>query len=118
MSLQCIFSLFSNCVLSIHRTILQLKYSIYKSYLKTHCVYVLCCFSCIQLFATLCAVAHQTPLSMGFSRQEYWSALPCPSPGDLPDPGIKLMFLISPALTGGFFRTSTTWESLKIHKSK
>ena len=43
----------------------------------------------VQLFATLWTVASQAPLSMGFSRQEYWSALPFPSPGDLPDPGIK-----------------------------
>ena len=49
----------------------------------------------VQLFATLWIVAYQTPLSMGFSRQEYWSGLPFPSPGDLPDPGIKLG---SPAL--------------------
>ena len=45
--------------------------------------------SCIWLLATLWTVAHQAPLSMGFSRQEYWSGLPFPSPGDLPDPGIK-----------------------------
>ena len=43
----------------------------------------------IRLFATLWTVAHQAPPSMGFSRQEYWSGLPFPSPGDLPDPGIK-----------------------------
>ena len=43
----------------------------------------------VQLFATPWTVAHQAPLSMGFSRQEYWSGLPFPSPGDLPDPGIK-----------------------------
>ena len=47
-------------------------------------------------------VAHQALLSMGFSRQEFWSQLPSPSPGDLPDPGIKLT---SPALAGGFFTT-------------
>ena len=45
---------------------------------------------CIQLFVTLWTVAHQALLSMGFSRQEYWSRWPCPSPGDLPDPEIKL----------------------------
>ena len=43
--------------------------------------------SCVQPFATLWTVAHQVPPSMGFSRQEYWSGLPFPSPGDLPDPG-------------------------------
>ena len=45
--------------------------------------------SCVQLFATLWTVAYQAPPSMGFSRQEYWSGLPFPSPGDLPNPGIK-----------------------------
>ena len=57
-------------------------------------------------------VAHQAPLSMGLSRQEYWSGLPCPPPGDLPDPGIEPASLMSPALGGGFFTTSTTWETL------
>ena len=46
-------------------------------------------FSCVQLFVTPWTVAHQAPLSMGFSRQEYWNGLPFPSPGNLPDPGIK-----------------------------
>ncbi|ELR53965.1 hypothetical protein M91_16140, partial [Bos mutus] len=50
----------------------------------------------------------QALLSMGFSRQEYWSGLPFPPPGDLPDLGIEPMSLISPALAGGFFTTSTT----------
>ena len=45
----------------------------------------------LQLFVTLCITAHQAPLSMGFPRQEYWSELPFPSPGDVPNPGIKLM---------------------------
>ena len=53
-------------------------------------------------FATLWTVACQSPLSLEFSRQEYWSGLPFPIPGDLPDPGIKSM---SPALAGGFFTT-------------
>ena len=52
-------------------------------------------FSHVQLFVTLWTVAHQAPLSMGFSRQESWSGLLCPPPGDLPDPGIEHM---SPAL--------------------
>ena len=47
----------------------------------------------VQFFATPWIVAHQAPPSMGFSRQEYWSGLPCPSPGDLPNPGIKLRSL-------------------------
>ena len=52
----------------------------------------------VQLFATPWTVARQAPLSMGSSRQEYWSGLPCPPPGGLPDPGIKLASLMSPAL--------------------
>ena len=75
------------------------------------CVCVLSCFSRVQLCATLWTVAQQAPLSMGFSRQEYWSGLPCPSPGNLPHPGIKLGSLRSPALTGGFFTTNATWEA-------
>ena len=55
--------------------------------------------------------AHQPPLSMGFSEQEYWSGLPCPPLGDLLDPGIEPTFLISPVLVGGFFTTSATWEA-------
>ena len=53
-------------------------------------------FSPVQLFVTLWMVALQASLSMGFSRQEYWSGLPCPPPGDLPAPKIKLTFLKSP----------------------
>ena len=61
-------------------------------------------------------VAHQAPLSMGFSRQEYWSELPFPILGDLPDPGIEPMSLVSPALAGGFFTTRAAWEVLaQIH---
>ena len=55
----------------------------------------------------------QAPLSMRFSRQEYWSGFPCPPPGDLPDPGIELESFMSPALVGVFFTTSATWEVLK-----
>ena len=67
--------------------------------------------SCLTL-TTLWNAAHQAPLSMGFSRQKNWSGLPCPPPGDLPNQGIKPMSLTSPALAGGFFTTSTTWEAL------
>ena len=59
----------------------------------------------VQLFATLWTLACQSPLSMEFSRQEYWSGLPFPPPGDLPDPGTEPMSLASPALAGGFFTT-------------
>ena len=68
-------------------------------------------FSHIQLCAILRTVAHQAPLSKEFSRQEYWSGLPCPPPGDLPDPGIKPVSLTPLALAGRFFTTSTTWEA-------
>ena len=54
---------------------------------------------------------HQAPLSMEFSRQEYWNGLPFPTPEDLPVVGIKLVSLMSPALAGGFFITCTTWEA-------
>ena len=66
---------------------------------------------------TLWTVARQAPLSMEFSRQEYWSGLPCPPPGDLPNLGIKPTSLTSPALAGGFFTASTTWEAHNIQKS-
>ena len=61
---------------------------------------MLSCFSCI-LFATIWTVAYQAPLSMGFSKKEYWSGLPCPPTGDLPDPGMKPTSLMSPTLADG-----------------
>ena len=67
-------------------------------------------FSSVQLFATPWTVACQAPLSMEFSRQEYWSGLLCPLPEDLTNPGIELASNMSPALAGGFFTTSATWE--------
>ena len=67
-------------------------------------------FSRVWLYATLWTVDHQASLSMGFSRQEYWSGLPCPSPGEnLPNPGMEPASLTSPALAGRFFTTSATW---------
>ena len=74
-------------------------------------VCVLSHFSYIRLFVTLWTIVHQVPPSMRFSRQEYWSGLPCPPPGDPPNPGIKPVSLMSPALAGRFFTTSTTWEA-------
>ena len=65
----------------------------------------------VRLFAIPWTVARQAPLSMGFSKQEYWSGLSCPPPGDLPHPGIKPTPLVSPALAGRFFSTSATWDS-------
>ena len=69
-------------------------------------------FSCVWLFVTLWTVACQAPLSMRFSRQGYWSGLPFPSPGYLPNPGSKPESPESPALAGRFFTTSTTWVSI------
>ena len=79
---------------------------------------MLSCFSHVQLFAILWTVARQVPLSMGLSRQEYWNGLSCPSPGDLPDPGIKPASLTSPALAGGFFTTRATWEAPPIKQTE
>ena len=83
-----------------------------------NCFTMFCCLflSCAQLlsharlFLAPWTVAHQAPLPMEFSRQEYWSGLPFPSPGNLPNPGIKSASPISPALAGRFFTTSATWE--------
>ena len=71
-------------------------------------------FSRVQPFGTLWTVTHQAPLSMGFSRKEYWSGLPCTPPGDLPDAGIEPTSLMSPALAGRFFTISTTCEALTL----
>ena len=62
----------------------------YTKQLKNGLCYILSCFSHVQLFAILRTVACQAPLSIGFSRQEYWSGLPCLPPGDLPNPGLNL----------------------------
>ena len=61
--------------------------------------------------ATLWTVALQAPLSIEFSRQEYWGGLLFPTPGDLPDPGNEPASLMSPALVGGFFTTGAIWEA-------
>ena len=65
--------------------------------------------SCL-IFVTLWSVDRQALLSMGFSRQEHWSELPCPSQGDLSGPGVKPASLMSPLLAGGFIMPSATWE--------
>ena len=74
------------------------------------CYAMLSHFSCVQLFATLWTVAHQASLSMGFPRQEYWSGLPFPSPGDFLNQAIEPTSLMSPALAGRYFPTSAIWE--------
>ena len=79
--------------------------------LETICACMLSHFSHVQPFATLWTTACQAPLSKGFSRQEYWNGLLHLPPEDLPNPGIKPTPLMSPALAGGFFTTSSTWEA-------
>ena len=77
--------------------------------------------SCFNSYLTLCdpwTVPCQAPLFMGFSRQEYWNGLPCPPPGDPPDPGIEPTSPVSPALADRFFTTSTTWEAHITHTYK
>ena len=70
------------------------------------------CFSCVWLFVTPWTVACQAPLPMGFTRRAYWSGLPCPHPGDLPDPGIEPMSLVSPAVANKFFTTTPPGKPL------
>ena len=77
------------------------------------CVHMLSRFSHVQISVTPWTVALQAPLSVRFSRQEYWSGVPFSTPGDLPDPGIDPISLTSPALAGGFFSTKATWEAPK-----
>ena len=68
----------------------------------------------VRLLVTSWSVAHQAPLPMGFSGQEYWSELPSPPPGGLPDAGIEPASLESAALAGGFF---TTYFNKRVHNS-
>ena len=87
--------------------------------LRNHSLYcmsvcMLSHFSRVWLSVTLWTTAHQAPLSMRLSRQEYWSGLPRPSPGDLPDPGIKPAPLMSPTLSGRFLNHCATREA-QIH---
>ena len=67
----------------------------------------------VHLSVILWTVTQEVHLSKGFSRQEYWSGLPFPLPGDLSNPGIEPMSLLSSVLADGFFTTGTTWEALR-----
>ena len=71
----------------------------------------MCVLSGVSVFATSCTVAWQAPLPVELFRQEYWRAMPFPPVGDLPNPGIEPVSLMSPALGVGFFTTSATWEA-------
>ena len=84
-----------------------------RRYYQEDCVWVLGHFSHVRLFANIVwwTIACQAPLSMGLPRQEYWSGLPFPSPGDLPHPGIEPTSLMSPTLVDGLFTTSATREA-------
>ena len=78
------------------------------------CACVLSYFSWVRLLTTLFTLACQATLSRIFSRQEYWSGVPCPPLGDFPNPGIEPMSFMSPALAGGSFTASATWEAPKL----
>ena len=71
-------------------------------------------YSRVRLFMRVWTVARQAPLSKGFPRQQHWSRLPFPPPGDLPDPGTGPLSMMSPALPGRFFITSATWEAPNV----
>ena len=79
------------------------------------CTCMLSHFSCVQLFVSPWTVAHQAPLSIRFSWQEQWSGLLFPSPGDVHNPGIEPVSLMSPALAGRIFTTNTTWKAPCIY---
>ena len=99
-----------NCLLASFQWI---EFSVY-SRKKSRLYYATCVLtfvSPVQLFVTQWTIACQAPLSLGFSRQEYWSGLPSPSLGDLPDLGMEPRFLMSLALASAFFTTSATWET-------
>ena len=92
-------------------------------YILQKCVKVLVIPLCATLHSSMDTVAYaswtvvcQAPLSMGVSRQEYWSEWTFSSPGDLPDPGIKPTSLAPSALAGGFFTISTIWEAIQLAK--
>ena len=79
--------------------------------IQVHCMHACKVASAVSNSATLRTVARQAPLSMGFSRQEYWSGSRALLQGNLPDPGVESASLMSPALAGGFFTTNATQEA-------
>ena len=80
------------------------------------CVRVKSLLSCLTVCDPMDCIAHQAPLSMGFSKQEYWSGLSCPPPGHLPHPGIEPTSLMSPALAGRLFTTEPPHFNRKTRK--
>ena len=83
--------------------------------IQESCVLCAQSLSHVRLFATSWTVACQAPLSMGFSRQDYWKGLPFPPPGDLPNPGIEAFSPEAPALAGGFFTTESPGKPLQLY---
>ena len=109
-------------ILFIYKFLFLWEKTIWRAWVCMHALTLQCHF---WLFAILWTVARQAPLSMGFSKQEYWSGLPCPPPGDLSNPGVKCVSLKCPALAGVFFTISDTREAhlksmanLKIEREK
>ena len=94
--------------------LLYLPETITTLYVNQLCACLLSHFRCVQLFAPPWTVVRQAFRSTGSSRQEDRCGLPCPPPGYPPNPGIKPTFLTSPALAGGFFTTTTTWEAQSV----
>ena len=84
---------------------------------KNMCVCTWNHFSCVWLFEALWTVALQAPVFMGFSRQECWSVLPSPPPGDFPSPGVKLVSPAAPALAGEFFTTAPLESTVPVISS-
>ena len=95
-----------SCLQPILETQSPLRFAFHCTVVKDVCVLIR-----VQLFVASWTVGFQAPLSMEFSKQEYLSRVPFPTPGDLPDPGIKPGALESPALAGGLFTTSATWQA-------
>ena len=97
------------CCWILFENILRLINILYDNILRIMCLVAQSCptlcdaMDCMQPARLLCP--------WGFSRQEYWNGLPCPPPGDLPNPGTEPESPASPALAGGFFTTSATWEA-------
>ena len=94
-----------------------LSLGIYLNKLKTsvHTKSYVCILSHVWLFGTPWTIARQVPLSMGFPRQDYWSGLPFPTPGDLPNPRTEPLSLVSPALAGEFLTTAPSGKPTKTH---
>ena len=102
----------NECALWITWSKNQLSVPIWLSGCERACV--LRRFSHVRFFETPWTIACQAPLSVGFSRQGYWSGLSCSPPGDLPDPGIEPRSLAPPALHSGFFTTKWHLRSLCV----